>query len=64
MTLRFKVGTGPAYPYRVLRRHKPPVVGDTFQIQDMTQTGSKPLTVRLTLIKTEAYDNLYFVEMA
>lgn len=63
MTLRFKVGTHPAFPHHVCRLRKEPVVGQLFEIVDKSIHGSKPFRVVLREVKMHVGGGpIYFVE--
>ena len=63
MTLNFKVGTMPARKYHVCLLHKPPIVGQVFEVVDKASHGSRPFRVRCSEIRAHTGGgDIYFVE--
>lgn len=63
MTLLFKVGTHPAYPYHVQRLRKAPKPGDKFFLVDKTSHGTRPFRVFLHEVRDTGIGEVYFVEL-
>jgi hypothetical protein len=62
VNIRVKIGTMPACR-RDVALFRAPQVGDVFDILDSRTHGSKPERVRLTDVKSQSGDDLYYVEL-
>jgi len=65
LKLHFKIGSGPGQPGMVVRKRKPPVVGDVLEIKTHPYAKyQKPIRIRITEIRDmgENFPSLYLAE--
>jgi len=62
MILYFKVGSLPGMHMRVVRKRKPPVIGECFKIVDPKEKYARHEPVRLLEIRDVSSGTLYVVE--
>jgi hypothetical protein len=62
MILYFKIGSMPGMHMRVVRKRKPPVVGERFFVRDPKEKYSRHEPVRLLEIRNIGIHLLYVVE--
>lgn len=62
MTLYFKVGSGPGSHMKIVRKRKPPSVGERFLIKNPHSKFSREQSVRLIEVRDLGTHLMYMVE--